>query len=152
MTALADSRDTDKMGVSPLPSTFSVPMAAAKIYKGALVVLNSAGFAVGGTTATTHVATVGRAAETVDNSAGSAGDLNITVEAGVFKYGNSATTDEITKVQTGAVCYVVDDQTVAKTNGSSSRSVAGTVIKVDASTDDGGAGVWVLCAPWDKRA
>ena len=37
----------------------------------------------------------------------------------------------------GNNCYVVDDQTVAKTNGTNSRSVAGKVHDVDA------IGVWV---------
>ena len=37
----------------------------------------------------------------------------------------------------GADCYIVDDQTVAKTNGTNTRSVAGKIIAVDAD------GVWV---------
>ena len=36
-----------------------------------------------------------------------------------------------------AVCYIVDDQTVAKTDGSSARSKAGTIVNVDDQ------GVWV---------
>ena len=37
----------------------------------------------------------------------------------------------------GSDCYIVDDQTVAKTNGTNTRSVAGKIIAVDAD------GVWV---------
>lgn len=37
----------------------------------------------------------------------------------------------------GADCFIVDDQTVAKTNGTNTRSRAGIVAAVDAD------GVWV---------
>ena len=45
--------------------------------------------------------------------------------------------DAIVRADVGADCYIVDDQTVAKTNGSNTRSVAGKIIAVDAD------GVWV---------
>ena len=59
------------------------------------------------------------------------------VKRGTFKYGNSSAGDLIAQADVGADCYIVDDQTVAKTNGSSTRSVAGKIIAVDAD------GVWV---------
>jgi hypothetical protein len=37
----------------------------------------------------------------------------------------------------GNDCYIVDDQTVAKTNGTATRSIAGKIRAVDAQ------GVWV---------
>ena len=40
-----------------------------------------------------------------------------------------------------AGCYVVDDETVAKTNGTNTRSRAGVVVDVDAQ------GVWVTTGP-----
>jgi hypothetical protein len=109
---------------------------ATKIYAGALVMLNATGYAVSGATATGQVA-VGRAAEQIDNSLGASGDLNITVEEGVFRFNNSSGGDAITIAQIGDACYIVDDATVAKTNGGSTRSVAGYIVDVD--TD----GVWV---------
>ena len=45
--------------------------------------------------------------------------------------------DAITLADVGSDCYIVDDQTVAKTNGTNTRSVAGKVFDVDAD------GVWV---------
>ena len=45
--------------------------------------------------------------------------------------------DLIAQADVGADCYIVDDQTVAKTNGTNTRSVAGKIIAVDAD------GVWV---------
>ena len=43
----------------------------------------------------------------------------------------------ITQAEIGDACYIVDDETVAKTSGGNTRSVAGEIVDVD---DDG---VWV---------
>ena len=113
------------------------PVAAAtKIYAGSLVCLNAAGYAVPGSTSTT-LTTRGVAQAQVDNASGSAGDMTVPTRRGVFHFANSASTDEITMADIGNDCYIVDDQTVAKTDGSSSRSVAGKIDSVDAT------GVWV---------
>jgi hypothetical protein len=131
---LAADRDTLSR-INPTRRHF--PMGAAKkVYLGGIVVLASAGNAEAGSTATGKVA-VGRAAETVDNSAGSAGDLGVEVEIGTFQYANSASADLITTAQIGSNCYIVDDQTVAKTDASGTRSVGGVIFDVDAN------GVWV---------
>ncbi len=114
-------------------------MAATKIYAGTIVMLNAAGNATSGATATGQISD-GVAMETVDNSAGAAGALKIRVEKGVFPFENSASTDAITKAEIGDDCYIVDNQTVAKTDGSGTRSVAGKIVDVDAE------GVWVLFA------
>ncbi len=80
---------------------------------------------------------VGRFEEYVDNAAGLAGAVNATAKRGVFRFANSAAADEIAAAQIGDTCYIVDDQTVAKTDGTGTRSVAGIVADVDS------AGVWV---------
>lgn len=111
------------------------PMAGAKkIYAGSLVVLNATGYAEPGSTATTLIA-AGRAEAQVDNSAGANGALTITVRRGVFRFTNHS--DAVTRTEIGKSCYIVDDFTVAKTNGTGTRSVAGKVIDLDSS------GVWV---------
>jgi len=116
---------------------FSYPVATAKkIYAGALIVMNSSGYAEPGTTATGKKA-LGRAAAQIDNTGGQNGDLVVPVEEGVFRYDNSLSGDAITLVEVGNVCYIVDDHTVAKTSGTGTRSVAGYIRDVD---DDG---VWV---------
>lgn len=121
-------------------TTHSDPVAAdAVIYTGALVCLNAAGNAVPGSTATTLKAR-GVATDRVDNTGGSAGDKRVTSQVGVFAFANSASADEITRADIGGTAYIVDDQTVAKTNGSSTRSAAGRIIDVDAT------GVWVEIA------
>jgi hypothetical protein len=132
MSALSAARNTQERQGDVL----GFPVGAAKtIYQGGLVVLD-AGYAEPGNVDTDLIA-VGRAEETVDNSAGSAGDLNVRVRRGIFKFGNSASTDLIAQADVGADCYIVDDQTVAKTNGSSARSRAGKIVAVDSD------GVWV---------
>ena len=106
------------------------------IFAGALVCRNAAGDLVKGVTATGLVG-VGRAEHRADNSAGSAGDITLRYRPGTYRYANSAGGDEITKADVGNACFVVDDQTVAKTSASSARSKAGIVDHVD------DLGVWV---------
>ena len=90
--------------------------------------------------ATTLIA-FGRAEETVDNAAGAAGDLNVKVRTGVFKWANSSAGDLIANTEIGDTAYIVDDQTVAKTNGGATRSRAGKVVFVESD------GVWVQMGP-----
>lgn len=133
MSALTTERDT----IARMGDLLSLPMAAAKkIFGGSLVAKDASGNATPGATATTILG-MGRAKETVDNSAGSAGDLSCEIEKGIFRFGNSASTDTITQADIGNDCYIVDDQTVAKTSGTSTRSIAGKIFDVDAQ------GVWV---------
>lgn len=133
MAALTKDRNTARRdGVH-----YSDPVAAATvIFAGALVCLNAAGNAVPGATSTTLVAR-GVAQQQVDNSAGAIGDLRVETRRGVFCFANSASGDLITKAEIGDNAYIVDDQTVAKTSGSSTRSVAGVIRDVDT------AGVWI---------
>ncbi|KZX92309.1 hypothetical protein A3718_12120 [Erythrobacter sp. HI0019] len=113
------------------------PVAAAtKIFAGALVCLDAAGNATPGAVATTLTA-VGRAEAQADNTGGSAGDVAVDVRKGTFRYANSAAADEISREDIGSTAYVVDDETVALTNGTSTRSAAGTIYDVDAQ------GVWI---------
>lgn len=110
--------------------------ATKKIYEGALVCLSATGFATPGAVATTLKAD-GIALATVDNSAGADGDLTVEVRKGTFRFANSAAGDAIAQADIGNDCYVVDDQTVAKTSGTNTRSIAGKIVDVDA------VGVWV---------
>ena len=132
MTALTAARNTiERAGdVVGYPVKTNV-----KALQGGIAVLN-AGYAAPGTVATGLIA-VGRFEETADNTGGANGAISVQVKRGTFKYGNSSAGDLIAQADVGADCYIVDDQTVAKTNGSSTRSVAGKIIAVDAD------GVWV---------
>lgn len=132
MTALSIPRNTlERMGdVSGFPVKASI-----KCIQGGIAVLNG-GYAAPATTATGLVA-LGRFEETIDNTGGADGAVTVHVKRGTFKFANSASADLIAQADVGAVCYLVDDQTVAKTSGTSTRSVAGKVVAVDAD------GVWV---------
>lgn len=133
MAALTEDRNTHRrdgdyiyMGVA----------AAKTIYAGSLVARDASGYATPGAVATTLLGQ-GRAEEQIDNSAGIDGALSVQVRKGVFKFGNSAAADAITIAEIGDYCYIVDDQTVAKTDGSGTRSTAGRIYQVDSD------GVWV---------
>jgi len=133
MAALTQDRNTPRRdGVQ-----FNDPVAAStRIFAGSLVCLNAAGDAVPGSTSTTLTAR-GLAHAHVDNRDGAAGAQSIESRRGTFQFANSASTDEITRADIGELAYIVDDQTVAKTDATSTRSVAGTIADVDS------AGVWV---------
>lgn len=104
-----------------------------KIYAGSLVARDASGYATPGATATDLLG-MGRAAETVDNTGGAAGALQVPIDKGVFHFANAAG-DPVTIADIGNDCYITDDLTVSHTD--TNQSVAGKVFDVDAN------GVWV---------
>jgi hypothetical protein len=131
MTALAQERLTDEAG-KPSPSRGTYPIAAnTRIFKGSLVCLDAAGRAIpGGLIAAGATVAVGKASSTVDNRTGSAlggaaEAADVEVEFGVFAFESAGAADQIAQTEVGKLVYVVDDQTVAKTSGTSTRIVAG---------------------------
>lgn len=134
MAATTTDRNTQqRVGgrrVFPLAASTLIPF-------GVIACLNASGLLVNGATSTTLKA-VGMSAANVDNSAGAASAKSGEVLTGVYgPFANSASTDQITLADVGNDCYIVDNQTVAKTNGTSTRSVAGRIYDVDAN------GVWI---------
>lgn len=126
MAALAADRNTARREAR----CFVDPMAASvKIYAGALTVLDASGNAQPGVTATGLVAR-GRAEEQVDNSTGIAGAKSVRVEAGVFGFGSDGT---ITRAHINKTVYIVDDQTLSATDGTGTRSAAGTLKDLEGS-------------------
>jgi hypothetical protein len=109
-------------------------------HAGTIAVMGADGFAKPGATATGLVA-LGRFDEYVDNTDGADGEKLAAVSRGNFLFVNSTSADEITAADAGKVCYIVDDQTVALTSATSSRSPAGLIDGVD------DAGVWVNIDP-----
>ena len=130
MAALTAARNTkERVG-----ETFDFPVkAATTCLQGGIAVLD-AGYAAPGRTATALIA-VGVFTESA--TAVSAGDARVRCKRGVFKFANSTAGDLIAQANVGADCYIADDQTVALTSASSTRSRAGKVVAVDAD------GVWV---------
>lgn len=133
MTALSADRNTPRRSGDKRV----VPVAAATVlYAGAMAAINAAGNAVPVTVSTT-LKGAGRVERRADNSAGAAGAISAEISAGIFRFANSAAGDLITQADIGSDCYGVDDQTVAKTSATNTRSVVGKVFDVDA------LGVWV---------
>lgn len=114
------------------------PMAAAtSIPLGVLACLNSAGYLVNASTSAT-LKCVGVPIQAALNNPGSAGDVVGEVDKGVFgPFANSASGDQITLADVGSLCYLVDNQTLAKTHNTNARSPAGIVDDVTSE------GVWV---------
>lgn len=109
--------------------------ASTKIFKGAIVMRNAAGYLIKGATATGSFG-VGIAQTLADNTSGANGAISVNWRPGVAYLANLAA-DLCLVTDIGAKCYIVDDQTVAKTNGTNTRSPAGIIEDVDAN------GVWV---------
>lgn len=115
---------------------YDLVAASVKIFGGALVMRNAAGYLTKGATATGCFG-VGRADELADNSTGIAGAIGLNYRTGCFQFANSAAGDLIAQADIGKLCYIVDDQTVAKTDGTATRSRAGIVEGLE------GSSVWV---------
>ncbi|NVF15991.1 MULTISPECIES: hypothetical protein [Vreelandella] len=137
MTAATKNRNTPhRLGLS----RGLLVAAAAECFAGTIAVINATGFTEPGKTATGLVA-AGVFEHYQDNTDGADGDEVVEVKRGNFHLANSAGADEITAADIGKVCYIVDDQTVAKTSDTDTRSPAGIVDDVD------DAGVWVNIDP-----
>lgn len=115
----------------------NVPVAAnVKIYAGSLVTANASGYAAPGAVAAT-LTYLGRAEEQVDNTGGADGAKAVNIRRKkAFKWKNHGA-DAIVQADLGKTCYIVDDETVAKTDGTATRSAAGKVVGIDSD------GVWV---------
>ncbi|NDW44395.1 hypothetical protein [Ruegeria sp. PrR005] len=103
--------------------------AGERIFAGALIMRNATGYLVKGATALNLVG-VGRAEEASDNTGGADGDISVPYRPGVFLYRNDLS-DPVTLADCGSVCFAVDDQTVAATDGTGTRSKAGIVDMID---------------------
>lgn len=69
------------------------------------------------------------------------GDVQVRIEPGTWNFNNSAGTDALTLADVGKVCFIVDDETVARGSASQTRARAGVVQNVDSD------GVWVTVGP-----
>lgn len=109
---------------------------APTIFAGAIVLL-LAGDAIPGRVgadaaeAETMVA-VGIAKKTV-----TVADGMVPTRAGCFLFKNATAADAITRAEIGKTAFVIDDETVGKTNPTNIRAEAGTIIDVES------VGVWV---------
>jgi len=125
--ALTGDRKTDQYGDKSSPDLEAFGVAAStKIYGGAIVAVNSSGYALGATAAATNKVR-GIALRQVDNSSGSNGALTVTVVRGWFLLDNGTGVDAITNANIDALCYASDDHTVNLTDSSGTRPAVGVI-------------------------
>ena len=121
MTALTHDRNATRREAFK----FRFPIAAGKcIFAGAAVVIQPDGFAAPGHTAT-GLKSVGIAEARVDNMGGGNGAVSVEVRRGCFAMKQAA--DPVALADVTGACYLVDDQTIGKTDGAGTRSQAGIV-------------------------
>ncbi|HZF97841.1 MAG TPA: hypothetical protein VEY92_06285 [Pseudoxanthomonas sp.] len=132
MTATTEARNTKRRNAERVTHVVN---AGSTIYAGTLVTLLTAtGLAVPAGTASAGVV-VGVAQSTVIGD----GVQTVEVERGfAYQFANSTGAELITKADIGNTCWLMDNQTVSKTDGVGLRKAAGKIIDVDAG------GVWVL--------
>lgn len=137
MTALTKNRNTPyRENVSR-----SHPLAAgAVVYAGGIVAMAVTGFVDAAGDGNGLVA-VGVATHYQDNTTGDNGDQHVDVKRGCFAFASATGDDAIGPGDVGFFCFMVDDQTVAKTDGEGTRSIAGVIDGVD------DFGVWVRIDP-----
>ncbi|MBG6243060.1 MAG: hypothetical protein EKE20_15110 [Candidatus Symbiopectobacterium sp. Dall1.0] len=127
MTATTQDRNTPYRDGELTP----YPVAAKETIPAGVIVCLKEGYAVNGQSGAGLVY-AGRADEAIDNSKGANGDQQIRVRRHkAFCWENDGS---VRQEHVGKPAYVVDNQTVAATDGS---APAGTIIMLDA------AGVWV---------
>lgn len=136
MTALSAARNTPRRGDAAVNTLLELKAKASQtFYTGALVMVNASGYALPGAVAASQ-----RAAGVFDGDTATSGSTDgattIRVRRGTFKFANYGS-DAVTQAEVLSDCYIYDDQTVAKTSATNTRSVAGKVIQVESD------GVWV---------
>ena len=134
MTALTADRDCRRReGLE-----YKLPAEAGAVgYAGGLAALNASGNVVSGSTAT-GLQGIGRFQYAFNNSGAAAGAVLAHINTGIFNFNNAASSpDLITAAMTGQIAWIVDDNTVAATNGGGTRSPAGVIDGVDS------LGVWI---------
>lgn len=133
MTALTKDRNTQMKDAELI----AVPVAAnANIKAGSIVVANATGFGAPATTAL-NLTYLGRAEGAVDNTGGADGAKTVLVRRKKAFFWANLAGDPLVQADLGKTVYLVDDQTVAKTNGGNTRSAGGKLVEFSAD------GVWV---------
>jgi predicted RecA/RadA family phage recombinase len=120
----------DTLLVEQVGKLIAFPMAAQKVYQGALVVISAAGYASNAVVeAGSNFA--GIAYEQKDNSAGAAGDLSLKVETeGVFELPIAAAVIG----DVGSLVYASANDIVTLTEGTDKKPKVGKIVKVISAT------------------
>jgi len=137
MAPLAKDRNTRSRGEKTRKVVLPVA-AATKIFCGAGVCVNAAGYAVPASD-TAALITWGRAEAQVDNTLGAAGDLYIEVSKGVFAFDASG----LAQANIGDPVTWVDDHTVGLAAATTNDIAAGTLEEIDPVS----AEAWITILP-----
>ncbi len=130
---MALDRDVERIEYGTNHPLTTIKAAADEVfYCGSIVMVDTDGYAyVGATDANSKV--IGVAAYALDMTGLSSGEDSVIVKSGIFgDFENSASSDAIAEDDRFKSCYLVDDDTVALTDGGSTRSLAGTIHDVTA--------------------
>lgn len=128
MTAATANRVTASRN---LGTKHQVPVAASTtIYAGTIVMIDSAGYARPAAASVTNKGVVGVATAKVDNSSGSAGDLNVIAQEGEFLFAG----DTLGQDDLNAIMYADDDQTIDETQATNCPRVGFLTEFVSASS------------------
>lgn len=135
MTALSDNIERELLAPGPPMKTYNAAASIA-FKQGSMVGVDTADGLLKRATASTTLNIVGVSCRELDTTGLDAADRKIPVDHGTHGWFQSATGggDDIAADDETKLCYAVDDDTVALTNGGGTRSVAGRIYEVD---DDG---------------
>lgn len=81
--------------------------------------------------------------DSVDTTGTTDGDVPIKVRTGIFPFRVGTSTDALLKADEGNDVFVIDDETVGKTDGAVGRPIAGQLWKIDTVTFPGNTVAWV---------
>lgn len=128
MTAL--SKDIQRLRLNADPITLGRGPAAQSItfYRGSIVMTNAGGYVTVGAAATGQFAR--GVCTTPCVSPGSNGAIEVGWEEGDFEFESGTSGDALTVANIGDTVYIIDDNTVGATDGSSARSAAGKMVAV----------------------
>lgn len=138
MTALSAERDVKLRAGGAKGDHLPEPInlaASVKLYKGSLVAVDTSGNArPARSTAANSDVIVGFSERTVDNSSGSAGDVQTEgVRRGIIELNNDGS-DPVTAASIGRTVYAVDDQTVSAGTATSTRVATGKFMGFDSDS------------------
>lgn len=125
MTALAKNIFRMRFG-EPVALGRGGAAASTTFYNGSLVMTNAGGYVTVGAAATGQFAR--GVCTTPKVSPGSNGAVEVGWEEGDFEFESGTAGDALTVANIGDNVYIIDDNTVGATDGSSARSVAGKMV------------------------
>lgn len=126
----------DKGTLQKVSNLLVLAMAAGAVIHGGGIVVIDGGYADKATTKT-GLKFAGIAEEAVDNSAGANGAKTVEVRRERLFFAKNSMGDAIAQADLFNQCYLEDDETVAKTNGGNTRSLAGRIMGIEPN------GIWV---------